>query len=238
MKLALASMSGFRYDFGGMVFEDMAETSEAMYLEDLLEGGGEAFEETLDPSGCGEMLEDMLDYGGGATEDVLGVGSSSIDLNASTSPGTPVQPPPPVASVSNPCSPQANPCTDVFEAMSEPVSVVEPPGMELRENLAWATFAATMLPHDILRKAPRKRGEGKYFASGQKYEPCSWEMFIERVNEKIKAGKLQAVIPRRPKRKRQIRDAEDVTDPVVVALQAQAEIYEEQFNATTFFTWD
>lgn len=225
-------MSGFKYDFSGMVFEDIPETSETMYLEDLLQGGGDAFEETLDQCACEEMLEDMLDAGGGATEDVLGVGSSSVDLNASTSPGTPGLPPPPVASVSNPCSPQANPC------MSEPVSVLKPPGLELRQKLAWLTTVASMLPHDILRKAPRKRGEGKYFASGQKYKPCSWEMYIERVNEKIKAGKLEAVIPRRPKRRRHIRDAEEVTDPVVVALQAQAEIYEEQFNATTFFTWD
>ena len=237
-------MSGYGCVLGeGVYFEDddfpEAYGGTMPDLEDLLQssGEGEMFDDLLDsPSGGGGMLEDVAQGSpsGGAVEDHWGLapryyfleGESSIDLNASP-PGILEQAPPPVATVSQPCSPP-NACT-----------VLEPPSLEIDEMMEWKRLVAEwvkLLPNDILRKVPRKRGQERYSYLGQKYKPCSWETFIELVNEEINSGKLKV---QRPKRKRcTLRDSEETKDPVVVALQAQSEIYGNYFNANTFFSWD
>ncbi|KAG0616413.1 hypothetical protein M758_5G113400 [Ceratodon purpureus] len=166
-------------------------------------------------------------------------GNSSINPNAST-PGTPVQPPPPIASVSSPCSPPNS--STALEAENLPyadVEVIKPPStLEPLTRHNWIAEADSMLPHDILKRAPRKRGEGRYSSSGQMYKPCTREEFMEQVNEEINAGKYK-VTAKRPRRQRQLHDLEGaVTDPVIVTLQAQAELYGEHFNgAANYIDW-
>lgn len=241
------------------MFDEMSEPSAsgAMFWDDMLDsscGGGLSKEIMMvDPSdgGVREDLQDLatnsfLEGDSSVNNQLLNGRDSSFD--AST-PGIPGQPSPLVGDVSQPCNPP-NSCTELSNIYAggiltsvetqlklfAEVSILEPPPNSTGN---WKLATYTVLPHDILKKVVRKKGEGKYFDSGQKYKPCTWEKFIERVNKKVSAGTLK-VTAERParRRRRQVEDLQEVTDPVVVALQAQAEIYEEHFSAATFWKWD
>lgn len=117
------------------------------------------------------------------------------------------------------------------------VTVVEPPELELNDDadeldqmlstiLEWRKLVADMLPEDLLVPAPRRRMRQPV----QKYNPCSWQEFIERTHDE----EYRKANARRPKRFKRTESLEGPSDPVGSARDAVVEIYSERFDAAEY----
>lgn len=123
------------------------------------------------------------------------------------------------------------------------VEVTHPP--PLGSDFVWTSLVSSMLPKGILKKTQKKKGTNE-LKPMQDYEPCTWNEFIVKTNEKTKA-KAKRILEKRIEKERvwtpPSSGSEDDGRPSVMkhieaVKQAQVAIYGNDIDAVDFTRWD
>lgn len=120
------------------------------------------------------------------------------------------------------------------------VTVVEPPTLGLNtanefaqmlSRIEWRKAVVDLLPQGLLVPAPQTRGRPGQ-QPVQRYNPCTWQEFIERTAEEEK--RKADVREDRAKRFKRTEVQQGVPDPIGSVRHAILEIYGERFEAVEF----